>query len=431
MPLTTLANARVGRRDLFAILGLTVGATTGATALAAPASATTDPVDGGRPNSLNACEMIEPFPLHVPQSALDDLRRRLACTRWPNRETVDDTSQGARLEELQALCEYWRETYDWRRAEAVLNGFGSSKTEIDGLGIHFLHVRSPHPDAVPMIMTHGWPGSIFEFVDSIGPLTDPTAYGGRASDAFHVVIPSLPGFGFSDKPTGTGWGVGRTAAAWATLMTRLGYDRYVAQGGDWGAAVTGMMGMMRAPGLEAIHVNTVFLAPQPGDEVNPSTIAALAIEKAKAFATTGSGYTAQQSTRPQTLGYGLADSPSGQAAWIYEKLQAWSDNGGNVESVFTRDQVLDDITMYWLTDSGASSARMYWESLDDLQFTVDIPAGVSVFLHDVNIAPREWGGRDFTNITSWNEVVPGGHFAAFEQPEIFVREVRDCFRRLR
>ena len=429
-----LADAQVRRRDLFAVLGLAAGTT----AVAAPALASTDPVDGGRPavgagwpGGLGACEAVEPFPVCVPQSALDDLRQRLACTRWPDRETVPDTSQGARLEEVQELCEYWRRTYDWRRAEALLNGFGSFRTEIDGLGFHFLHVRSPHPDAQPMIMTHGWPGSIFEFARSIGPLTDPTAHGGQASDAFHLVVPSLPGFGFSDKPTGTGWGVRRTAAAWATLMTRLGYDRYVAQGGDWGAVVTGMMGTMRPPGLQAIHVNTVFLPPQPGDEVNPSPTAALAIEKAEAFAATGSGYAEEQGTRPQTVGYGLADSPSGQAAWIYEKLQAWSDNGGDVERVLSKDQVLDDITLYWLTDSGASSARMYWESLDDQQSMVDLPACVSVFLNDVNIAPREWGHRSFSDIRSWHEVTPGGHFAAFEQPEVFVREVRDCFRRLR
>lgn len=427
MPLTTLADAPVGRRDLFAVLGLAAGAT----AVTTPAWASDTQVQDGGLGGLDATEAVEPFRLRVPRNALADLRRRLKNTRWPERETVPDASQGARLGQVQELCEYWREEYDWRRAERLINGSGSSKTQIDGLGIHFLHIRSPHANAKPMVMTHGWPGSILEFAEVIGPLTDPTAHGGRASDAFHLVIPSLPGYGFSDKPAETGWGVGRTAAAWATLMARLGYDQYVAQGGDWGAAVTGMLGMMRPDGLQAIHVNTVFLAPQPGDEVNPSPTAALAIEKAKAFTATDAGYLQQQGTRPQTLGYGLVDSPSGQAAWIYEKLQSWSDNGGDVESVLSRDQMLDDIMMYWLTGSGASSARMYWESLDDLNLMVDLPAAVSVYLNDVNIAPREWGSRSFSNIASWNEVALGGHFAAFEQPEVFVREVRDAFRPFR
>lgn len=427
MTRTTLADARVGRRDLLAVLGMAAGAS----AVTAPAWASTTQAEDGGLVVLAATEAVEPFHLRVPPSALADLRRRLGSTRWPDRETVPDDSQGARLEKVQELCAYWREDYDWRRAERFINRSGSSRTRIDGLGFHFLHIRSEHADAKPMIMTHGWPGSILEFAEVIGPLTDPTAHGGRASDAFHLVIPSLPGYGFSEKPTGTGWGVTRTAAAWATLMTRLGYDQYVAQGGDWGAAVTGMLGMMRPPGLEAIHVNTVFLAPQPGDEVDPSPTAALAIEKARTFTTTDAGYLQQQGTRPQTLGYGLVDSPSGQAAWIYEKLASWSDNGGDVETVLTKDQMLDDIMIYWLTGSGASSARMYWESLDDLGLMVDLPTAVSVFLNDVNIAPREWGSRSFSNITSWNEVTPGGHFAAFEQPEVFVREVRDAFRSFR
>ena len=381
--------------------------------------------------SAQNAELVTPFTLAIPQRDLDDLRRRLAQTRWPEHETVDDHSQGVPLARIQALCAYWRDHYDWRRCEAMLNGFGQYRTILDGLSIYFLHVRSPHQDALPMIMTHGWPGSVIEFHKVIGPLTDPVAYGGSAADAFHLVMPSLPGFGFSDKPSAPGWGTGRIARAWAALMTRLGYDRYVAQGGDWGAAVAGKLGMLRPPGLAAIHMNTTFLSPQPGDEVNPSPTARLAIEKAKTFAAQESAYASEQGTRPQTIGYSLADSPAGQAAWIYEKFQSWTDNPGEVEQLLSRDELLDDIMLYWLPNAGASSARLYWESLSDMRLKVDLPVGVSVFLHDGEVAPREWGGRSFSDIVHWREIGRGGHFAAFEQPELFVKEVGDCFRSFR
>lgn len=387
------ATTRVGRRDLIVkALGIFVAASV----LRLPVRS--QGVGGAVANVLQATNQVEPFRLSVPQQDLDDLGRRLQQTRWPERETVDDRSQGAPLERVQALCNYWRDHYDWRRCEAMLNGFGQYRTALDGLGIHFLHVRSPHADALPMIMTHGWPGSVIEFHKVIGPLTDPVAHGGDARDAFHLVMPSLPGYGFSDKPTAPGWGVERTARAWATLMERLGHRRYVAQGGDWGAAVTGKLGMVRPPGLAAIHMNTVFLAPQPGDEVDPSPVARLAIEKAQVFIAQESAYAQQQATRPQTLGYGLADSPTAQAAWIYEKFQNWTDHPGEVEQLLSNDEMLDDIMLYWLSNAGASSARLYWESFDDLDLKVDLPVGISVFLNDINIAPREWGGRSFSNI---------------------------------
>ena len=429
----SLPRLAMGRRDLLTAMGLFAGASAGLGAGLIPTDAAAQ--DAMRLPAAATLPMpssgIEPFTLAIPQQEIDDLRRRLERTRWPDPETVQDRSQGARLADVQALCEYWRTEYDWRRCETMLNGFGQFRTAIDGLGIYFLHVRSPHAGAMPMIMTHGWPGSIIEFHEVIGPLTDPTAHGGDADDAFHLIIPSLPGYGFSDKPRETGWGVERTAQAWATLMERLGYDRWVAQGGDWGAAVTNNVGALAPAGCQAIHVNTLFNAPQPGDEVDPSTLGRLALEKAAAFGATGFGYAVEQGTRPQTLGYGLADSQAGQAAWIYEKFQAWTDNPGEVEAVLTRDEMLDDIMLYWLTNAGASSARLYWESLDNLGVAVDLPVAVSVYLNDVNVAPREWAERSYSNIVSFSEVDRGGHFAAFEQPDLFVNEVRAAFRPFR
>ena len=421
------------RRDLLATLGLFAGAGLGLGLGLDPMGAfSQESRDRTGGTSLpDPSTGIEPFELDIPDSELVDLRQRLADTRWPAVETVEDRSQGARLADVRRLCEYWRTGYDWRRCEAMLNGFGQYRTLIDGLGIHFLHVRSPHADAMPMIMTHGWPGSIIEFNKVIGPLTDPTAHGGNAADAFHLVVPSLPGFGFSDNPREVGWGVERTARAWISLMERLGYDRWVAQGGDWGAAVTNNIGSLAPKGCAAIHVNTLFNAPQPGDEIDPSPLGRLALDKAAAFQTTGFGYAIEQSTRPQTLGYGLADSPAGQAAWIYEKFQAWTDNPGDVEAILSDDEMLDDIMLYWLTNAGASSARLYWESLDDLASKVDLPAAISVFLNDVNVAPREWAERSYSNIVSFREVDRGGHFAAFEQPSLFVNEVRHAFRAFR
>ncbi len=374
-------------------------------------------------------ESIEPFELHIPDADLEDLQRRLAATRWPNPATVPDWSQGVPLPALQALVAHWQHGYDWRRCEARLNALGQYRTSIDGLGIHFLHVKSRHANALPLLLTHGWPGSVVEFLKVIGPLVDPQAHGGTEADAFHVVIPTLPGFGFSDKPQGTGWNVERIAAAWATLMERLGYQHYVAQGGDWGSAVTCAMGALRPPGLAAIHLNMVSVPP-PKDAIDdPESQATLAA--AKRHQRHETGYARQQATRPQTLGYALADSPVGQAAWIYEKFQCWTDCEGEPERVLSLDEMLDNIMLYWLPDAAASSARLYWESWGGKPHAVDLPVAVSIFPRELRRPPRHWAEKVFSQIVYWNKVERGGHFAAFEQPALFVRELRDAFRFLR
>jgi pimeloyl-ACP methyl ester carboxylesterase len=375
---------------------------------------------------------VTPFVLDIEQSRLDDLRRRLDNTRWPDPEPVQDWSQGAPLAKVQALVEYWRTDYDWRRCEAALNACGQFITEIDGLGIHFLHLRSRHAQALPLILSHGWPGSVIEFIKCIGPLIDPTAHGGDAADAFHLVIPSLPGYGFSGKPRDTGWNVRRIGQAWDVLMQRLGYGRYVAQGGDWGAAITTAMGVARPPGLAAIHVNLPLVRPrQPGE--NLSAGEASMLERLAHYARWDSGYSTQQSSRPQTLGYGLADSPAGQAAWIYEKFHAWTDNRGAPEDVFSYDDMLDNIMLYWLPNTGTSSARLYWESFHGAFRAVELnlPTGCSIFPKDIYAAPRSWAQRCIHDLIYWNELDRGGHFAAFEQPALFVEEVRKCFRLVR
>ncbi|MFC3944060.1 epoxide hydrolase [Pseudomonas gingeri NCPPB 3146 = LMG 5327] len=375
---------------------------------------------------------LHPFRVEIPQVELDDLARRLAGTRWPDRETVADSSQGAQLTKVKALVEYWRSQYDWRRLEARLNGYPQFKTEIDGLGIHFLHIQSPHADALPLIMTHGWPGSIVEFLDSIDPLVNPTAHGGAAKDAFHVVLPSIPGYGFSDKPTAKGWNRTRIAHAWHELMNRLGYPRYVAQGGDWGSVVTTEMGRLRLDGLAAIHVNLPFVVPQD----LPAELSAqeqAALDQCGLFAADGIAYHDLQTTRPQTIGFSLADSPVGQAAWIYEKLVSWSHSDGKAEGVFSNDQILDNITLYWLTNSGASSARMYAEhpGLNFGAVPLELPVAVSVFPGEIYTPPKEWAEQAYSNLIYWNRVSKGGHFAAFEQPALFVAEVRAAFSSLR
>jgi epoxide hydrolase len=377
---------------------------------------------------------IEPFQLQVPERDLEDLRDRLARTRWPDRQTVDDWSQGAPLTQVQALCEYWRTRYDWRRCESMLNGLGQYKTTIDGLGIHFLHVRSPEPHALPMIMTHGWPGSIIEFHKVIGALTNPVAHGGDARDAFHLVIPSLPGFGFSDKPTETGWGVSHIAAAWIELMHRLDYgDRWVAQGGDWGSAIVNALGALAPSGCIGLHSNTVFIKPTAQEIADASPAEREILATAKRFTDEFSGYFKEQSTRPQTIGYALADTPAGQAAWIYEKFDEWTDNPGSPEGLLTQDEMLDNIMLYWLPNAGASAARLYWESFSIIRDTppISLPIGFSVFPKDLARASRRWADRRFSNIIYWQEVERGGHFAALEQPALFVREVRNCFRLVR
>lgn len=381
-----------------------------------------------------ATKDISPFTVHVPQSALDDLKRRIANTRWPNKEPVTDWSQGVPQAKAQALADDWRTRYDWRRVESTLNGLPQFRTQIDGLGIYFIHVRSKHENALPMILTHGWPGSIIEFLQVTGPLTDPTAHGGKAEDAFHVVIPSLPGFGFSDKPTEAGWGLPRIANAWAVLMARLGYKHYVAQGGDWGAGVTTWMAKQHVSGLIAIHLNLPILfsppPPPPGGYTDAEQPALAQLAK---YGSDGAAYGSIQGTRPQTLGYGLADSPAGQAMWIYEKFQAWSDNKGDPAEAISIDHMLDDISLYWFTDSAASSARLYFESWgkDFGRMPIDLPVAVSIFKGDFFAPPKVWGDETYSKLFYWNEVPKGGHFAAFEQPELFVAELRKSFAQMR
>jgi pimeloyl-ACP methyl ester carboxylesterase len=380
-----------------------------------------------------AAAAVTPFAYHAPQSALDDLRRRLAQARWPEREPVGDWSQGVPLARLRALVEYWRTDYDWRRCEATLNGFDQYRTAIDGLDIHFLHVRSPQADALPILITHGWPGSVIEFFEIIRPLTDPAAHGGNAEDAFHVVAPSLPGFGFSGKPAERGWNAERIARAWAELMHRLGYDRYVAQGGDWGSVVATEMARQRAAGLAGIHLNMPFVMPHPIPTEGVSAEEQRAVQAFQRFLSDGFGYFHLQATRPQTIGYALTDSPVGQAAWIYEKFHAWTDNDGDPEDALTRDEMLDNITLYWLTQTAASSARMYLENAAVIGAppVIEIPVGCSIFPREIVPAPRSWAERVYPNLIHWNELDRGGHFAAFEQPELFTQELRDCFRSLR
>jgi pimeloyl-ACP methyl ester carboxylesterase len=376
---------------------------------------------------------VTPFTYHAPQSALDDLRQRLAQARWPEREPVADWSQGVPLARLRALVEYWRTEYDWRRCEAVLNGFDQYRTEIDGLDIHFVHVRSPHADALPILITHGWPGSVIEFLKVIGPLTDPTAHGGQAQDAFHVVAPSLPGFGFSGKPDEPGWNADRIARAWAELMARLGYGHHVAQGGDWGSVVTTEMARQRATGLAGIHLNMPFVIPDPIPAEGLSAEEQRAVDRYQRFLSDGFGYFHLQATRPQTIGYALTDSPVGQAAWIYEKFHAWTDHGGDPEDALTRDEMLDNITLYWLTETAASSARIYLENANVVGAppVIELPVGCSIFPAEIVPAPRSWAERVYPNLIYWNELDRGGHFAAFEEPALFTQELRACFRSLR
>jgi pimeloyl-ACP methyl ester carboxylesterase len=393
---------------------------------------------------------IRPFKVEVPQAALDDLRRRIAATRWPDKETVADRSQGAQLAKLQELVRFWGTGYDWRKAEAKLNGFPQFITTIDGVDIHFIHVRSRHKNALPLIVTHGWPGSIIEQLKIIGPLTDPTAHGGRAEDAFDVVIPSLPGYGFSGKPTTTGWDPDRIARAWAVLMTRLGYTRYVAQGGDWGTPITSAMARQTAPGLLGIHINLPATVP-------PEVAAALAggpvpaglsdKERAvfDALMTSGKSgnlaYFTMMTARPQTVGYGATDSPAGLAAWVlvHPGFAQWT-YGDDPKASPTRDDVLDNITLYWLTNTATSAARLYWENgargsviVAAAQKTGEIalPVAITVFPEDVYRPPETWARRAYRNLAYFHEVDKGGHFAAWEQPELFSAELRAAFKSLR
>jgi pimeloyl-ACP methyl ester carboxylesterase len=391
---------------------------------------------------------IRPFHVEVPEEALADLRRRLAATRWPSQELVEDRSQGVQLATIRELARYWASDYDLHRVEARLNALPQFTTEIDGVEIHFVHVRSPHPDALPLIMTHGWPGSVIELLETVGPLTDPTAHGGRAEDAFHLVLPSLPGYGFSGEPTELGWESGRIARAWAELMNRLGYTSYVAQGGDVGAAVTDAMGRQAPEGLLGIHINLLIASIGLGDRLPGGSEQERAAHAAvNTFTTSGFGYFLEQSTRPQTIGYSLLDSPIGLAAWLldhdtdsYYKISRAFVNGEPVGNL-TRDNIVDNITLYWLTGTGASSARWYWETgraqaaaqaAGEAPPEVRVPVGFTTFPGEIFAAPRSWAETVYPdNVTYFNEVDRGGHFAAWEEPELFTSEVRAAFRPLR
>lgn len=388
---------------------------------------------------------IRPFQVNVAEAALVDLKRRLAATRWPDGETVGDRSQGVQPEKLKELVDYWQSSYDWRKAEGKLNAVPQFLTTIDGLDIHFLHIRSKHENALPLIMTHGWPGSVFELLNVIGPLTDPTAHGGKAEDAFHLVLPSIPGFGFSQKPTDTGWNPQRIAAAWDMLMKRLGYDHYVSQGGDWGAIISDALGRQAPQGLLGIHVNRVERAttfpadaalalknggPAP-DSLSPDE--KVIFDEARDFLNNGFGYAAIMGTRPETVGYGLADSPVGLAAWLYDKIADWVFTRGNPEQALTREAILDNLTLYWLTNTGPSSGRIYWENvMSGAKLSpVKVPVAVTVFPGEVYRPPRQWLSKAYPQLVYYSRATNGGHFAAWEEPGLFSEEVRHAFRSMR
>lgn len=375
----------------------------------------------------------EPFEIRTSDEELDDLRRRLLATRWPEVECVDDWSQGIPLAYLKEVCLYWADKYDWRERAAKLNAYPQFRLPLQGLGIHFQHIRSPEPDALPLVMTHGWPGSIVEFQKVIGPLTNPAAHGGDAADAFHLVCPSLPGYGFSDKPSSTGWGVQKIADAWGELMAALGYERYVAQGGDWGAIVTTCIGIQDPEHCGGIHLNMPIVPPDPDTMNDLSEAEQSALAGMQHYQDKDSGYSKQQSTRPQTLGYGLVDSPAGQAGWILEKFWSWTDCNGHPENVLTRDELLDNVMLYWLPGTAASSGRLYWESFNTPPMNpVAVPVGCSIFPKEIFRSSKRWAEKHFADkLVHWNELEKGGHFAAFEQPEIFVDEVRAALRHAR
>lgn len=384
-------------------------------------------------------EIVTPFRIAATAADLEDLHERLRRTRWPERQTVGDWSQGVPLGYLQQLCQYWEREYDWRAREARLNVLPHYRTTIDGLRIHFVHLRSRHSGALPLVMTHGWPGSIVEFTKVIGPLTDPVAYGGDPRDAFHVVCPSLPGYGFSDKPAEPGWGIERIARTWSVLMKRLGYLRYGAQGSDWGTSISASVGQQDPGGVVGLHLTPPLAPPDPATFGDLTDRERLALESLRHSAGTDAGYSTEHATRPQTIGYALVDSPAALCAWITEKFWSWTDCRGDLESVISRDELLDNLMLYWLPGSGASAARLYWESSrlvnewisGTVTDTVSVPVGCSIFPRELQRPSRRWAARRFTDIRYWNEPDRGGHFAAFEQPALFVDEVRAFFRTVR
>jgi pimeloyl-ACP methyl ester carboxylesterase len=398
-------------------------------------------------STIETATEIRPFSVNIPEEALNDLRRRLAATRWPSKELVEDRSQGVQLATMQELARYWATDYDWRKAEAKLNALPQFTTELDGAEIHFVHVRSRHEKAMPLIMTHGWPGSVIELLEVVGPLTDPTAHGGRADDAFHLVLPSLPGYGFSSVPAELGWDAGRTARAWAELMHRLGYTRYVAQGGDVGALVTDLMGRQAVDGLVGYHLNLLTAVLAIGDQLPKESAQERAAAEALAtFRQDGFGYFLEMATRPQTIGYSLLDSPVGLAAWLldhdtdsyYKISRAFVDDepvGG-----LTRESIVDNITLYWFTGTAASAARSYWEDARALAAAlasgqpppaVTVPVGFTTFPGEIWASPRSWVEAVYPGLGYFNEVEKGGHFAAWEEPQLFTEEVRAAFRPLR
>jgi pimeloyl-ACP methyl ester carboxylesterase len=394
--------------------------------------------------STTAPPDVRPFQVNISEDALDDLRRRITATRLPHKELVADRSQGVQLATIQNLAQYWATEYDWRKCEAQLNALPQFKTEIDGLDIHFIHVKSKHENALPVIITHGWPGSIIELLEVVGPLTDPTAHGGTAEDAFDLVIPSIPGYGFSGEPEEVGWNPGRTAQAWGELMKRLGYTRYVAQGGDVGAIISDAMGRQAPTGLLGIHTNLLVTGLGGGDHPADTEEERAAIDALATFRASGFGYFLEQATRPQTIGYALLDSPVALAAWMldhdtdsyYKISRAFVD--GNPTGGLTRDHVLDNITLYWLTGTGASAARAYWESgraqalaAGKAPPQLTLPVGFTTFPDEIFRAPRSWVEQGYPNVTYFHEAERGGHFAAWEQPQIFSEEVRAAFRSLR
>jgi pimeloyl-ACP methyl ester carboxylesterase len=424
---------------------------TAAMGIAAAGAASLFPAN---PAPAATSDAVRPFRIHVPEADLIDLRRRLAATRWPEKETVADQSQGVQLATVKQLVRYWQTDYDWRKVEARLNALPQFITEIDGLDIHFIHVRSKHENALPLIVTHGWPGSVIEQLKIVDPLTNPTAHGGNASDAFHLVIPSMPGYGFSGKPTATGWDPARIARAWVVLMKRLGYRQFVSQGGDWGGNVSNVMAQQAPPELLGIHVNFPETVPpeigkalQSGDPP-PSDLSAdekRAYQQLKDLRTKHLGYAILMATRPQTL-YGFADSPAGLAAWLLDHGDSYGQPAAAITSAvlgrtidghpagdLTRDDILDNISLYWLTNTAISSARLYWENKARLlsAVNVSIPAAVTVFPGEIYQAPRSWTERAYHNLIYFNEVDKGGHFAAWEQPELFSAELRAAFRSLR
>lgn len=428
---TTLDVALDRRLLLGSAIGLSAAALVETTAQGA---AKASPSAGGL-QLPPAGEAVTPFRVAVPPAAIADLKARLRNTRWPERETVGDWSQGVPLARAQEVATCWAERYDWLAFEKRINAFPQFRTQIDGVGIHFIHVRSPHKGALPILLTHGWPGSVVEFLNTIRPLTDPTAFGGRAEDAFDVVIPSLPGHGFSDKPSEPGWNRMRVARAWGVLMQRLGYDRWVAQGGDWGASVTLTLAQLKPAGLAAAHVNWPLVIPAT-PPAHPTAREATVFAHLQHFGDEELGYFKEQGSKPQTIGYSLVDSPVGLATWLYEKFHDWSDHPATPEA-FSMTEMLDDISLYWFTGTGASAARFYWENLHSQPpfgfdaGPVDLPMAGTVYLNEAFPVPKAWAKKRWSNLFYWNEIEHGGHFAAWEQPTLFVADIRKAFATIR